>query len=91
MLGVSFLNLDVVLATDDEKIAECCRGFGDESCSEAVQNLKKKCDIAVQSGKVNPQFPYMLHQVIQSYNCKFLKLYPELSRHPLNSKRISSS
>ncbi|KAJ0500595.1 putative 3-deoxy-manno-octulosonate cytidylyltransferase [Helianthus annuus] len=50
----------VVVATDDEKIAECCRGFGAdvimtaescrngaERCSEALQKLEKKYDIVV--------------------------------------------
>ncbi|KAK9062021.1 hypothetical protein SSX86_019205 [Deinandra increscens subsp. villosa] len=50
----------VIVATDDEKIAECCRGFGAEvimtaescrngaeRCSEALQKLKKKYDIVV--------------------------------------------
>ncbi|CAH1449913.1 unnamed protein product [Lactuca virosa] len=50
----------VVVATDDEKIAECCRGFGAdvimtaescrngaERCSEALQKLDKKYDIVV--------------------------------------------
>ncbi|KAI4388303.1 hypothetical protein MLD38_000645 [Melastoma candidum] len=154
----------VVVATDDEKIADCCRGFGAdvimtsescrngaERCSEAVQKLKKKYDIVVniqgdepliepeiidgivkalqdapdavfstavtplkpedafdpnrvkcivdnhdyalyfsrglvpfnKTGKVNPQFPYMLHLVRQSYDCEFLKLYPELEPTPL--------
>ncbi|XP_074571604.1 3-deoxy-manno-octulosonate cytidylyltransferase, mitochondrial-like isoform X1 [Curcuma longa] len=51
---------DVVVATDDEKIAECCRGFGadvvitsvecrngTERCSEAIQKLGKDYDIIV--------------------------------------------
>ncbi|KAL9271364.1 3-deoxy-manno-octulosonate cytidylyltransferase, mitochondrial-like protein [Drosera capensis] len=50
----------VVVATDDEKIAECCRGFGadvimtsescrngTERCNEALQKLAKKYDIVV--------------------------------------------
>ncbi|GKB98956.1 3-deoxy-manno-octulosonate cytidylyltransferase, mitochondrial [Tanacetum coccineum] len=50
----------VVVATDDERIAECCRGFGAdvimtaescrngaERCSEALQKLEKKYDIVV--------------------------------------------
>eukprot|EP00262_Sarcandra_glabra_P013704 TRINITY_DN3868_c0_g1_i1.p1 TRINITY_DN3868_c0_g1~~TRINITY_DN3868_c0_g1_i1.p1 ORF type:complete len:299 (-),score=35.16 TRINITY_DN3868_c0_g1_i1:37-933(-) len=50
----------VVVATDDENIAECCRGFGadvimtsescrngTERCSEALQKLGKKYDIVV--------------------------------------------
>ncbi|KAI4388144.1 hypothetical protein MLD38_000502 [Melastoma candidum] len=50
----------VVVATDDEKIADCCRRFGAdvimtsescrngaERCSEAVQKLEKKYDIVV--------------------------------------------
>nr|GMC91800.1 3-deoxy-manno-octulosonate cytidylyltransferase, mitochondrial-like [Ipomoea batatas] len=50
----------VVVATDDEKIAECCRGFGaevimtsescrngTERCNEALQKLEKKYDIVV--------------------------------------------
>lgn len=154
----------VVVATDDEKIAECCRGFGaevimtsescrngTERCNEALQKLDKKYDIvvniqgdepliepeiidgivkALQSapdavfstavtslkpedafdpnrvkcvvdnrgyaiyfsrglipynklGKVNPQFPYLLHLGIQSYDTKFLKIYPELTPTPL--------
>ncbi|KAJ9153595.1 hypothetical protein P3X46_027021 [Hevea brasiliensis] len=35
------------------------------------------------SGKFNPQFPYLLHLGIQSYNAKFLKIYPELQPTPL--------
>ncbi|KAK1286194.1 hypothetical protein QJS10_CPB20g01860 [Acorus calamus] len=154
----------VVVATDDEKIAECCRGFGadvvmtsescrngTERCNEALQKLEKKYDIVVniqgdepliepeiidgvvkalqrapdavfstavtslkpedgfdpnrvkcvvdnrgyaiyfsrglipynKSGKVNPNFPYMLHLGIQSYTTKFLKIYPELPPSPL--------
>lgn len=154
----------VVVATDDEKIAECCRGFGAdvimtsqscqngaERCSEAVQKLDKKYDIVVniqgdepliepeiidgivkalqsspdavfstavtslkpedafdpnrvkcvvdnrgyavyfsrglipynKSGKVNPDFPYLLHLGIQSYDANFLKIYPELTPTPL--------
>lgn len=154
----------VVVATDDEKIAECCRGFGadvimtsvscrngTERCNEALQKLEKKYDIVVniqgdepllepeiidgivkalqeapdavfstavtslkpedafdpnrvkcvvdnrgyaiyfsrglipfnKSGKVNPQFPYLLHLGIQSYDSKFLKIYPELEPTPL--------
>ncbi|KAK6785462.1 hypothetical protein RDI58_018917 [Solanum bulbocastanum] len=151
------------VATDDEKIAECCQGFGaevimtsescrngTERCNEALQKLGKKYDIvniqgdepliepeiidgivkALQaapdavfstavtslkpedafdpnrvkcvvdsrgyaiyfsrglipynkSGKVNPQFPYLLHLGIQSYDSKFLKIYPELEPTPL--------
>ncbi|XP_078168460.1 3-deoxy-manno-octulosonate cytidylyltransferase-like [Carex rostrata] len=50
----------VVVATDDERIAECCRGFGAdvimtsescrngaERCSEALQKLAKSYDIVV--------------------------------------------
>ncbi|CAL5407419.1 unnamed protein product [Camellia sinensis] len=50
----------VVVATDDEKIAECCRGFGadvimtsescrngTERCNEALQKLKEKYDVVV--------------------------------------------
>lgn len=154
----------VVVATDDEKIAECCHRFGadvimtsescgngTERCYEALQKLEKKYDIVVniqgdepliepeiidgivkalqadpdavfstavtslkpedafdpnrvkcvvdnrgyaiyfsrglipfnKSGKVNPQFPYMLHLGIQSYDTKFLKIYPELPPTPL--------
>ncbi|XP_057976072.1 3-deoxy-manno-octulosonate cytidylyltransferase, mitochondrial [Malania oleifera] len=154
----------VVVATDDEKIAECCRGFGadvimtsescqngTERCNEALQKLEKKYDVVVniqgdepliepeiidgvvkalqaspdavfstavtplkpedgydpnrvkcvvdnrgyaiyfsrglipynKSGKVNPQFPYSLHLGIQSYDTKFLKIYPELPPTPL--------
>ncbi|KAJ7981729.1 3-deoxy-manno-octulosonate cytidylyltransferase, mitochondrial-like [Quillaja saponaria] len=149
----------VVVATDDEKIAECCRGFGadvimtsescqngTERCNEALHKLEKKYDVVVniqgdepliepeiidgvvkalqaapdavfstavtslkpedaydpnrvkcvvdnhgyaiyfsrglipfnKSGKVNPQYPYLLHLGIQSYDSKFLKIYPEL-------------
>ncbi|KAK8962270.1 hypothetical protein KSP40_PGU006368 [Platanthera guangdongensis] len=38
------------------------------------------------SGKVNPQFPYLLHLGIQSYDAKFLKIYGELSATPLQSE-----
>ncbi|XP_057949794.1 3-deoxy-manno-octulosonate cytidylyltransferase, mitochondrial-like [Malania oleifera] len=50
----------LVVATDDERIAECCQGFGaevimtsescrngTERCNEAVQKIKKKFDIVV--------------------------------------------
>ncbi|KAM6584570.1 hypothetical protein CsatB_011572 [Cannabis sativa] len=50
----------IVVATDDDKIAECCRGFGadvvmtsvscrngTERCNEALQKLGKKYDIVV--------------------------------------------
>ncbi|XVF04201.1 hypothetical protein REPUB_Repub05bG0062000 [Reevesia pubescens] len=50
----------IVVATDDEKIAECCRGFGadvimtsescqngTERCNEALEKLEKKYDIVV--------------------------------------------
>ncbi|KAM3343345.1 3-deoxy-manno-octulosonate cytidylyltransferase, mitochondrial [Capsicum galapagoense] len=154
----------VIVATDDEKIAERCRGFGaevimtaescrngTERCNEALQKLDKKYDIVVniqgdepliepeiidgivkalqaapdavfstavtslkpkdafdpnrvkcvvdnrgyaiyfsrglipynKSGKVNPQFPYLLHLGIQSYDTNFLKVYPELTPTPL--------
>ncbi|KAI5662578.1 hypothetical protein M9H77_21901 [Catharanthus roseus] len=154
----------VVVATDDEKIAECCRGFGadvlmtsescrngTERCNEALEMIGKKYDIVVniqgdepliepeiidgivkalqatpdavfstavtslkpedafdpnrvkcivdnrgyaiyfsrglipfnKSGKVNPKFPYLLHLGIQSYDTKFLKIYPELPPTPL--------
>ncbi|KAK3017576.1 hypothetical protein RJ639_006643 [Escallonia herrerae] len=154
----------VVVATDDEKIADSCRGFGadvimtsescrngTERCNEALQKLEKKYDVVVniqgdepliepevidgivkalqaapdavfstavtslrpedafdpnrvkcvvdnrgyaiyfsrgliphnKSGKVNPQFPYMLHLGIQSYDTKFLKIYSELTPTPL--------
>ncbi|XP_042501570.1 3-deoxy-manno-octulosonate cytidylyltransferase, mitochondrial [Macadamia integrifolia] len=154
----------IVVATDDEKIAECCRGFGadvvmtsescrngTERCSEALQKLGKKYDIVVniqgdepliepeiidgivkalqgapdavfstavtslkpedgfdpnrvkcvvdnhgyaiyfsrglipynKSGKLNPSFPYLLHLGIQSYDSKFLRIYPELPPTPL--------
>ncbi|XP_074568118.1 3-deoxy-manno-octulosonate cytidylyltransferase, mitochondrial-like [Curcuma longa] len=150
---------NVVVATDDVKIAECCRGFGadvvmtsvecrngTERCSEAVQKLGKDYDIVVniqgdepliepeiidgivkalqnapdavfstavtslkpedsldpnrvkcvvdnhgyaiyfsrglipfnKSGKVNSQFPYLLHLGIQSFDSKFLKIYPQM-------------
>ncbi|GFZ05734.1 nucleotide-diphospho-sugar transferases superfamily protein [Actinidia rufa] len=35
------------------------------------------------SAKVNPEYPYMLHLGIQSYDTKFLKIYPELPSTPL--------
>ncbi|KAK8480154.1 hypothetical protein V6N13_121637 [Hibiscus sabdariffa] len=154
----------LVVATDDEKIAECCRGFGadvimtsescqngTERCYEALEKLDKKYDIVVniqgdepliepeiidgivkalqaapdavfstavtplkpedafdpnrvkcvvdnhgyaiyfsrglipfnKSAKVNPRFPYSLHLGIQSYDSKFLKIYPKLQPTPL--------
>lgn len=154
----------LVVATDDKKIAACCLGFGanvimtseacrngTERCTEALQKLTKKFDIVVniqgdeplidpeiidgvvmalqaapdavfstavtslkpedasdpnrvkcvvdnhgyaiyfsrglipynKSGKVNPHFPYLLHLGIQSYDTKFLRIYPELSPTPL--------
>ncbi|KAL6283652.1 hypothetical protein ACE6H2_014581 [Prunus campanulata] len=159
-----YLPLCVVIATDDEKIRDCCRSFGadvimtsescrngTERCSEAIQKLEKKYDIVVniqgdepliepeiidgivkalqeapdavfstavtslkledafdpnrvkcvvdnsgyaiyfsrglipfnKSGKANPQFPYMLHLGIQSYDTRFLKIYPQLEPTPL--------
>ncbi|XP_050882650.1 3-deoxy-manno-octulosonate cytidylyltransferase, mitochondrial isoform X2 [Lathyrus oleraceus] len=153
----------VVVATDDDKIADCCRNFGadvimtsescrngTERCSEALQKLGKKYDIVVniqgdepliepeiidgvvkalqaapdavfstavtslkpedaldpnrvkcvvdnhgyaiyfsrglipfnKSGKVNQEFPYLLHLGIQSYDTKFLKIYPDLQPTP---------
>ncbi|KAL0301171.1 UNVERIFIED_CONTAM: 3-deoxy-manno-octulosonate cytidylyltransferase, mitochondrial [Sesamum radiatum] len=154
----------VVVATDDDKIAACCNGFGaevvmtsescrngTERCNEALQKLGKKYDVVVniqgdepliepeiidgivkalqaapdavfstavtslkpedacdpnrvkcvvdnrgyaiyfsrglipfnKSGNVNPRFPYLLHLGIQSYDAKFLKIYPELPPTPL--------
>ncbi|XP_020590419.1 3-deoxy-manno-octulosonate cytidylyltransferase, mitochondrial isoform X2 [Phalaenopsis equestris] len=152
----------VVVATDDETIAKCCRVFGadvvmtseackNERCNEALEKLGKDYDIVVniqgdepliepeiidgivkslqqcpdavfstavtslkpedgtdpnrvkcivdnngfaiyfsrglipynKSGKINPQFPYLLHLGIQSYDAKFLKIYPKLSPTPL--------
>ncbi|CAA7408630.1 unnamed protein product [Spirodela intermedia] len=154
----------VVVATDDERIAECCRSFGadvimtsescrngTERCNEALQKLVKKYDVVVniqgdepliepeiidgvvkalqgapdavfstavtslkpedgadtnrvkcivdnhgyaiyfsrglipynKSGKVNPKFPYLLHLGIQSYDSKFLRIYPDLPPTPL--------
>ncbi|KAK3010245.1 hypothetical protein RJ639_010817, partial [Escallonia herrerae] len=154
----------LVVATDDERIAECCRIFGanvvmtsescrngTERCNEALQRLEKKYDIVVniqgdepliqpeiidgvvkalqaapdavfstavtslkpedasdpnrvkcvvdnrgyaiyfsrglipfnKLGKVSPDFPYLLHLGIQSYDAKFLGIYPELSPTPL--------
>ncbi|KAF3789656.1 3-deoxy-manno-octulosonate cytidylyltransferase [Nymphaea thermarum] len=154
----------VVVATDDARIAECCREFGadvimtsescqngTERCCEALQKLKKKYDIVVniqgdeplvepeiidgivkalqsapdavfstavtalnpddgmdpnrvkcvvdkhgyaiyfsrglipfnKSGKINAEFPYLLHLGIQSYDAKFLKVYPQLPSTPL--------
>ncbi|XP_038903573.1 3-deoxy-manno-octulosonate cytidylyltransferase, mitochondrial [Benincasa hispida] len=154
----------VVVATDDAKIAQCCKGFGadvvmtsescrngTERCNEALQKLEKKYDIVVniqgdepliepeiidgivealqaapdavfstavtslkpedafdpnrvkcvvdnrgyaiyfsrglipfnKSGKVNLQYPYLLHLGIQSFDSKFLSVYPELQPTPL--------
>ncbi|KAG1346752.1 3-deoxy-manno-octulosonate cytidylyltransferase, mitochondrial [Cocos nucifera] len=154
----------IVVATDDERIAECCRGFGadvimtaescrngTERCNEALLKLGKHYDIVVniqgdepllepdiidgivralqgapdavfstavtslkpedgldpnrvkcvvdnhgyaiyfsrglipynKSGKVNPEFPYLLHLGIQSFDSKFLRIYPELPPTPL--------
>ncbi|KAL1537882.1 3-deoxy-manno-octulosonate cytidylyltransferase [Salvia divinorum] len=154
----------IVVATDDEKIADCCRGFGadvvmtsescrngTERCNEALSKLDKRYDVVVniqgdepliepeiidgivkalqaapdavfstavtslkpedahdpnrvkcvvdnhgyaiyfsrglipfnKSGNVNPQFPYLLHLGIQSYDTKFLNIYPELPPTPL--------
>ncbi|XP_051152186.1 3-deoxy-manno-octulosonate cytidylyltransferase, mitochondrial [Andrographis paniculata] len=154
----------VVVATDDEKIAECCRGFGadvvmtsescrngTERCNEALQKLGKQYDVVVniqgdepliepeiidgivkalqaapdavfstavtslkpedafdpnrvkcvidnrgyaiyfsrglipfnKSGNVNPEFPYLLHLGIQSFDSSFLKIYPNLAPTPL--------
>ncbi|XP_078429037.1 nucleotide-diphospho-sugar transferases superfamily protein isoform X2 [Wolffia australiana] len=156
--------LDHIVATDDQRIAECCRGFGadvimtsesclngTERCNEALQKLGKNYDIVVniqgdepliepeiidgvvqalqtskdavfstavtslkpedgadtnrvkcvvdnrgyaiyfsrglipfnKSGKPNPKFPYFLHLGIQSYDSKFLKIYPNLPPTPL--------
>lgn len=154
----------VVVATDDAKIAQCCKGFGadvvmtsescrngTERCNEALQKLEKKYDIVVniqgdepliepeiidgivkalqaapdavfstavtslkpedafdpnrvkcvvdnhgyaiyfsrglipfnKSGKVNLHYPYLLHLGIQSFDSKFLSMYPELEPTPL--------
>eukprot|EP00252_Welwitschia_mirabilis_P011779 TRINITY_DN26206_c0_g1_i1.p1 TRINITY_DN26206_c0_g1~~TRINITY_DN26206_c0_g1_i1.p1 ORF type:complete len:269 (+),score=41.28 TRINITY_DN26206_c0_g1_i1:177-983(+) len=154
----------IVIATDDEKIAECCLGFGadvvmtseacrngTERCSEALKKLKQKYDIVVniqgdepliepevidgvvkalqgapdavfstavtslnpkdandpnrvkcvvnnqgyaiyfsrglipfnKSGNINPNFPYLLHLGIQSYDAEFLKIYSQLRPTPL--------
>ncbi|KAL1537774.1 3-deoxy-manno-octulosonate cytidylyltransferase [Salvia divinorum] len=154
----------IVVATDDEKIADCCRGFGadvmmtsescrngTERCNEALSKMDKRYDVVVniqgdepliepeiidgivkalqaapdavfstavtslkpedahdpnrvkcvvdnhgyaiyfsrglipfnKSGNVNPQFPYLLHLGIQSYDTKFLNIYPELPPTPL--------
>ncbi|XP_022756729.1 3-deoxy-manno-octulosonate cytidylyltransferase, mitochondrial-like [Durio zibethinus] len=35
------------------------------------------------SAKVNPQFPYLLHLGIQSYDSEFLKIHPKLQPTPL--------
>ncbi|XP_010545826.1 PREDICTED: 3-deoxy-manno-octulosonate cytidylyltransferase, mitochondrial [Tarenaya hassleriana] len=157
----------VVVATDDERIAECCRGFGadvvmtsescrngTERCNEALEKLENKYDVVVniqgdepliepeiidgvvralqaapdavfstavtslkpedgfdpnrvkcvvdirgyaiyfsrglipynKSGKVNPDFPYMLHLGIQSFDSRFLKVYSELQPTPLQQE-----
>ncbi|XP_024029126.1 3-deoxy-manno-octulosonate cytidylyltransferase, mitochondrial [Morus notabilis] len=157
----------LVVATDDQKIAECCSAFGadvlmtsesckngTERCNEALQRLQRKFDIVVniqgdepliepeiidgvvkalqaapdavfstavtslkpedaldpnrvkcvvdtrgyaiyfsrglipynKSGKVNLNFPYLLHLGIQSYDAKFLRKYPELSSTPLQEE-----
>ncbi|KAK9674039.1 hypothetical protein RND81_12G206800 [Saponaria officinalis] len=139
----------MVVATDDDKIAECCRGFGadvimtSESCqngaercrdepliepeiidgivkalqcspdavfSTAVTSLKAedafnpnrvKCVIdnlgyAIyysrglipfnKSGKVNSNFPYLIHLGIHSYYAEFLKIYHNLPPIPLQLK-----
>ncbi|CAL9084348.1 unnamed protein product [Musa textilis] len=154
----------IVVATDDEKIAECCRGFGadvimtseeckngTECCYEALQKLGENYDIVVniqgdepliepeiidgvvkslqgspdavfstavtslkpedgldpnrvkcvidshgyaiyfsrgfipfnKSGKVNPQYPYLLHLGIQSFDSNFLRIYLSLPPTPL--------
>ncbi|THU72022.1 hypothetical protein C4D60_Mb04t07710 [Musa balbisiana] len=156
----------IVVATDKEKIAECCRGFGadvimtseeckngTERCYEALQKLGENYDIVVniqgdepliepeiidgvakslqgspdavfstavtslkpedgldpnrvkcvidshgyaiyysrglipfnKSGKVNPQYPYLLHLGIfsQSFDSNFLRIYPSLPPTPL--------
>ncbi|WZY93234.1 hypothetical protein YC2023_065563 [Brassica napus] len=154
----------VVVATDDERIADCCRGFGadviitsescrngTERCNEALEKLEKEYDVVVniqgdepliepeiidgvvkalqvspdavfstavtslkpedgldpnrvkcvvdnrgyaiyfsrglipfnKSGGVNPEFPYMLHLGIQSFDSKFLNVYSELQPTPL--------
>lgn len=155
---------NVVIATDDERIAECCLGFGanvvmtsescqngTERCNEALIKLKKKYDIVVniqgdepliepeiidgvvkalqgapdavfstavtslspedaldpnrvkcvvdkhgyaiyfsrglipfnKKAEVNPNFSYLLHLGIQSYDTKFLGIYPKLQSTPL--------
>nr|GLL21697.1 3-deoxy-manno-octulosonate cytidylyltransferase, mitochondrial [Ipomoea trifida] len=65
---------DLFVATDDEKIAECCRGFGaevimtsescrngTERCNEALQKLKKKYDIVV---NIQGDQPLIEHEII---------------------------
>ncbi|CAN6359166.1 unnamed protein product [Urochloa humidicola] len=154
----------VVVATDDERIADCCRGFGadvimtsescrngSERCCEALKKLGKSYDIVVniqgdepliepeiidgvvmalqrapdavfstvvtslkpedasdtnrvkcvvdnqgyaiyfsrglipsnKSGKVNPNYPYLLHLGISGFDSKFLMIYTELPPTPL--------
>nr|GEV08924.1 3-deoxy-manno-octulosonate cytidylyltransferase, mitochondrial [Tanacetum cinerariifolium] len=127
--------VDNLVATDDERIANCCRGFGadvimtsescrngTERCNEALQNLNKKFDIVVNIQGDEPLIePEIIDGVVkalqaspdavfstavtslkaedasdpnrvkwesshltsQSYDAKFLNLYPELSPTPL--------
>ncbi|RVW71952.1 3-deoxy-manno-octulosonate cytidylyltransferase, mitochondrial [Vitis vinifera] len=139
--GKTSNNIGSFVATDDDKIADCCRGFGadvimtsescrngTERCNEALQKLEKQYDIVAapdavfstavtslkpedgfdpnrvkcivdnrgyaiyfsrglipfnKSGEVNQQFPYLLHLGIQSYDTKFLRIYPDLPPTPL--------
>ncbi|GJT07694.1 3-deoxy-manno-octulosonate cytidylyltransferase, mitochondrial-like protein isoform X2 [Tanacetum coccineum] len=90
----------LVVATDDERIANCCRGFGadvimtsescrngTERCNEALQNLNKKFDIVVNiqgdEPLIEPEIIDGVVKALQSYDAKFLNLYPGLSPTPL--------
>ncbi|GFZ03054.1 nucleotide-diphospho-sugar transferases superfamily protein [Actinidia rufa] len=77
-----------VVATDDEKIAECCRGFGahvirtsescrngTECCNEALQKLQKKFDIVVNIQGDEPLIePEIIDGVVKSSASELLPL-----------------
>nr|GMD52762.1 3-deoxy-manno-octulosonate cytidylyltransferase, mitochondrial-like [Ipomoea batatas] len=76
----------VVVATDDEKIAECCRGFGaevimtsescrngTERCNEALQKLEKKYDIVVNIQGDEPLIePEIIDGIVEALQVNFV-------------------
>nr|XP_009623871.1 3-deoxy-manno-octulosonate cytidylyltransferase, mitochondrial-like [Nicotiana tomentosiformis]XP_016494214.1 PREDICTED: 3-deoxy-manno-octulosonate cytidylyltransferase, mitochondrial-like [Nicotiana tabacum] len=79
----------VVVATDDEKIAECCRSFGaevimtaescrngTERCTEALEKLGKKYDIAVNIQGDEPLIePEIIDGIVKALQVIFLSCF----------------